>query len=107
MGYGLIVAGWVFQQPIFIAEYETLVSAVSPMAPIHCTVIVVVGSRCQVRNSVVGWKAGSSWAFSTALAGVSAPRSRPDTSPAIEAPRNMRREVGNMWAAPRGFAECS
>ena len=40
-------------------------SAVSPTVPTHCTVMVVVGSRCQVRNSVLGWNGASSVSFST------------------------------------------
>src|SRR5205823_341192 len=75
------------------AKY-TLVSAVSPAVPTHWTVMVVVGSRCQVRNNVSGWKVGPSTALSVSTifpAGASAPSSRPAARPATDDARNARR----------------
>src|SRR5215213_10057496 len=58
--------------------------------------MVVVGSRCQVRNRVLGWNAGVSTALSasaTGLAGtVSAPNRWAPANPATDDARKARRE---------------
>src|SRR5262249_35950459 len=83
-----------------------LVSGVSPAVPTHWTVMVVVGSRCQVRNSVSGRNGGSSPAdFKTAAAGSSAPGSRPAASPASAVPRNARREGESIPSAPQWLGD--
>src|SRR5205085_1151859 len=97
--YGFGVVGWVCRAPPLLGEKYTFVSAVSPRVPTHCTVMVVVGSRCQVRNSVLGWNAGSSVSFAASATG-SAPNSRGEASVASEAPRNARRDGVNMGQAP-------
>src|SRR5437868_85635 len=74
------------------------VFAVSPRVPTHCTVMVVVGSRCQVRKRVLGSKGASSGLVAMVVRGLSAPRIRPEASPARDAPRNARREKDNMAA---------
>ena len=79
-----------------------VVSAVSPRVPIHWMTIVVVGSRNQVRNSVVGWKANSSSGFGAgACAGT-----RLAARPANAEPRNARREAELNMAVAGKAGEC-
>src|SRR5262249_35186525 len=62
--------------------------------------MVVVGSRCQVRKSVFGWKAASSRLETDGVSGCwNAPSIWPDASPASEAPRKARRVGVNMDAS--------
>ena len=73
-----------------------VVSEVSPTVPTHWIVIVVVGSRCQVRKSVAGWNAASSNALGISSAsGLSAPSMGAEANPANEAPKNARRDGEN------------
>src|SRR5688572_18904359 len=77
-----------------------LVSAVSPCTPIHWIVIVVVGSCCQVRNRVLGWKAASS---KERFGGAgSAPYACEAASPNNEEPKKARREALMAVAGWRG-----
>src|SRR4051794_20662507 len=69
-------------------------SDVSPRVPIHCTVIVVVGSRCQLRKSVFGSNAASSTGtFRTVESVISSERRKLVAARLVAvAPRNARRE---------------
>ena len=96
---------------------KTVVSGVSPRVPIHCTTIVVVGSRCQVRNRVWGWNLGNSAPSLLCIASNSAsfdvlgaatlsaacPNSTlPDPKVVKDVPRNNRRLAERMLFIPKG-----
>src|SRR5262245_49890348 len=62
--------------------------------------MVVVGSRCQVRNRVVGWK-GASSRCGSGRAGGAAAKMAPEDSVVSEAPRKARRDArGNISISP-------
>ena len=76
----------------------TAVSRISPRVPIHWMVMVVVGSRCQVRNSVVGVNSGPTPSRSGLL---SAARNGRTASAPIEATdANLVSRKGAIGPAP-------